>query len=68
MMMIILLGVALAIGIYFYMQKSNTKTKTEEPVKNVLESFIPSDTFVGAKNGYIFKNDSDGVVYYLDKR
>jgi len=68
MMMIILFGVALAIGIYFYMQKSNTKTKTEEPVKNVLESFIPSDTFVGAKNGYIFKNDSDGVGYYLDKR
>lgn len=66
MMMIILFGVALAIGIYFYMQKS--KTKTEEPVKNVLESFIPSDTFVGAKNGYIFKNDSDGVGYYLDKR
>jgi len=68
MMMIILLGVALAIGIYLYMQKSNTKTKPEEPVKNVLESFIPSDTFVGAKKGYIFKNDSDGVGYYLDKQ
>tara|TARA_Y100001936_G_C15599708_1_gene421105 strand:- start:13 stop:213 length:201 start_codon:yes stop_codon:yes gene_type:complete len=66
MMMIILFGVVLAIGIYFYMQKS--KTKTEEPVKSVLESFIPSDTFVGAKEGYIFKNDSNGIGYYLDKQ
>ena len=66
MMMIILFGVALAIGIYFYMKKS--KTKTEEPVKNVIESFIPSDTFTGAKKSYIFKNDSNGIGYYLDKQ
>tara|TARA_Y100000996_G_C22525529_1_gene644269 strand:- start:1444 stop:1644 length:201 start_codon:yes stop_codon:yes gene_type:complete len=66
MMMIILFSVALVIGIYFYTQKS--KTKTEEPVKNVLESFIPSDIFVGAKKGYIFKNDSNGIGYYLDKQ
>lgn len=66
MMMIILLGVALAIGIYFYVQKS--KTKTKEPVKKVVELFIPSDTFVGAKKGYIFKNDSNGIGYYLDKQ
>jgi len=66
MMMIILIGVALAIGIYFYMLKS--KTKTKEPVKKVMESFIPSDTFVGAKKGYIFKKDNDGIGYYLDKQ
>ncbi len=66
MMMIILFGVVLVIGIYFYMQKS--KTKTEEPVESVLESFIPCDTFVGAKEGYIFKNDSNGIGYYLDKQ
>ena len=66
MMIIILLGVALAIGVYFYMQKS--KTKTKEPVEKVVESFIPSDTFVGAKKGYIFKNDSNGIGYYLDKQ
>ncbi len=66
MMMIILFGVALAIGIYFYMQKS--KTKTKEPVEKVVESFIPSNTFVGAKKGYIFKNDNNGIGYYLDKQ
>jgi hypothetical protein len=66
MMMIILFGVALAIGIYFYMQKS--KTKTKESVEKVVESFIPSNTFVGAKKGYIFKNDNNGIGYYLDKQ
>ena len=60
------MGVALAIGVYFYMQKS--KTKTNEPIEKVVESFIPSDTFVGAKKGYIFKNDSNGIGYYLDKQ
>jgi len=64
MMMIILFSVALVIGIYFYMQKS----KTKEPVEKVVESFIPSNTFVGAKKGYIFKNDNNGIGYYLDKQ
>ena len=64
MMMIILFSVALVIGIYFYMQKS----KTKEQVEKVVESFIPSNTFVGAKKGYIFKNDSNGIGYYLDKQ
>ena len=64
MMMIILFGVALAIGIYFYIQKS----KTKEPVEKVVESFIPSNTFIGAKKGYIFKKDNDGIGYYLDKQ
>ena len=68
MMIIILLGVALAIGVYFYMQKTKTKTKTKESIEKVVESFIPSDTFVGAKKGYIFKNDSNGIGYYLDKQ
>ena len=64
MMMIILFSVALVIGIYFYTQKS----KTKESVEKVVESFIPSNTFVGAKKGYIFKNDNNGIGYYLDKQ
>ena len=64
MIMIILIGAILAIGIYFYMQK----TKTKEPEKNKLKLFIPSKTFIGAKKGYIFKNDNNGIGYYLDKR
>ena len=64
MIMIILIGAVLAIGIYFYMQK----TKTEKPETNELKPFIPSKTFSGAKKGYIFKNDSNGIGYYLDKQ
>lgn len=30
--------------------------------------FIPSPTFKGSKQGYVFKNDYNGVGYYLDKR
>ena len=64
MIMIILIGAVLAIGIYFYMQKTKTvKTETNE-----LKPFIPSKTFSGAKKGYIFKNDNNGIGYYLDKQ
>lgn len=62
-MIVILIGIALAIGLYFYRQKN----KIKETMKNNLEPFIPSKTFIGAKNGYIFKNDNYGIGYYLDK-
>tara|TARA_B100000902_G_C27287449_1_gene905209 strand:+ start:1579 stop:2064 length:486 start_codon:yes stop_codon:yes gene_type:complete len=35
--------------------------------QNVPE-FIPSKTFQGAKIGYIFKTDTSGLGYYLDKK
>ena len=62
-MIIILIGIALAIGLYFYTQKY----KTTETMKSHLEPFIPSKTFMGAKSGYVFKNDHNGIGYYLDK-
>jgi hypothetical protein len=31
------------------------------------ESFISSNEFNGAKKGYVFKNDKQGIGYYLDK-
>lgn len=39
--------------------------RIEEP-KNMQRSFIPSDSFIGAKKGYVFKMDSKGLGYYLD--
>ena len=33
---------------------------------NMHRSFIPSDSFIGAKKGYVFKMDSKGLGYYLD--
>ena len=49
------------------MQKS--KKIVEEPMENYQqEAFIPSESFSGAKEGYIFKNDSNGIGYYLDNK
>tara|TARA_B100001142_G_scaffold30787_1_gene27342 strand:- start:2159 stop:2398 length:240 start_codon:yes stop_codon:yes gene_type:complete len=72
----ILIGIAFLIGIYFYMQKYQQRPQQSqqvqygnrvEPMKNnQRQSFIPSDKFVGAKNGYVFKMDSRGLGYYLD--
>ena len=60
-----LIAIAVLVGIYFYMQKS--QKNVEEPMENhQLEPFIQSDSFVGAKEGYVFKNDSNGIGYYLD--
>ena len=33
----------------------------------ILEPFIASDEFTGAKKGYVFKMDSHGLGYYLDR-
>ena len=61
----IVIGLSILICIYFYMQKS--QKSVEEPMENYQqEAFIPSESFIGAKEGYVFKNDSSGVGYYLD--
>ena len=65
MILYILIGVSILIGVYFYMQTS--QKNVEEPMENYQqEEFIPSESFVGAKEGYVFKNDSSGLGYYLD--
>ena len=62
-----LIAIAVLVGIYFYMQKS--QKNVEEPMENhQLEPFIPSDSFVGAKEGYVFKMDNVGLGYYLDAK
>jgi hypothetical protein len=30
------------------------------------QNFIPSKSFVGEKKGYVFKNCSSGLGYYID--
>ena len=62
-----LIAIVVLVGIYFYMQKS--QKNVEEPMENhQLEPFIPSDSFVGAKEGYVFKMDDVGLGYYLDNK
>jgi hypothetical protein len=58
----ILIGLAVLVAIYFYMQSK------KEATARILESFIASDTFAGAKNGYVYKMDSQGLGYYLDSK
>ena len=60
----ILIGLAILVGIYFYMQSKNKKSYIPTS-RN--KSFIYSDKFAGAKEGYVFKIDDKGLGYYLDK-
>ena len=61
----ILIGLSILIGVYFYMQKS--QKNIEEPMENYQqEAFIPTESFGGAKEGYVFKMDDKGLGYYLD--
>jgi hypothetical protein len=61
----ILIGLSILLGVYFYMQTS--QKSVEEPMENYQqEAFIPSESFIGTKEGYVFKNDSNGLGYYLD--
>ena len=58
---ILFLGILLVVIIvilynFFYKKESFTN----------LESFIESNSFNGAKEGYVFKNDSKGLGYYID--
>jgi len=50
--------------VYYYLNSRN-KEKQVEIVEENLE-FIPSDTFRGAKEGYVFKNGDMGTGYYID--
>jgi len=62
----VLIGLSILIGIYFYFQKS--KKNVVEYMGNIQqEHFIASDKFDGAMDGYVFKNDSSGLGYYLDE-
>jgi hypothetical protein len=63
MILYVLVGLAVLVCIYFYMQNN-----IEEHMENYQrEPFVPSDSFIGAKEGYVFKNDFNGLGYYLDK-
>jgi hypothetical protein len=46
------------LGCFFYFYNKQTK----------IETFISSEGFEGAKNGYVFKNDNKGLGYYIDKK
>ena len=61
--LLIALGIIILAAIYFYMQSDNNKKFVEE-----IPTFIVADKFSGSKEGYVFKMDSQGLGYYLDKQ
>ena len=62
MILKILIGIILLALFYFYIYP----TQIEKPKNTQQKSFIPSDSFIGAKKGYVFKKDYKGLGYYLD--
>ena len=63
----ILIGLIVFMGIYFCMFHLNKSDNIAEPMKNKNKDFLPSGKFAGAKEGYVFKMDEQGLGYYLDK-
>lgn len=61
----ILLIVSILYLLYTYFKKDEINMETEKTI--IQESFISSDAFVGRKEGYVFKNDTQGLGYYIDK-
>jgi hypothetical protein len=60
--LLIAIGILILVGIYFFMQHNNTKHPIiKDP------TFIEASTFSGSKKGYVYKRDSQGLGYYLDK-
>ena len=63
-MILWLAGAALFLTIfYFYVnrKKKDILITSEEKIEN----FISSNTFAGAKRGYVFKKDDLGIGYYI---
>ena len=62
----ILLTILMIYLLYTYFNKDRVNIETEK-TDTIQESFISSDAFVGRKDGYVFKNDRQGLGYYIDK-
>ena len=60
-------GIILLCIVYYYLNSRN-KEKKVEIVEEENIDFIPSDTFRGAKEGYVFKNGDMGIGYYIDNK
>ena len=52
-----------------FTSKERQETEIDSILKGPVEkkSFIPSESFTGQKDGYVFKNGRHGNGYYLDR-
>jgi len=74
-LIIVIPCITLLVLFYMYSNKShegitNIGSPKDENKSDVSEedndSFIPSESFIGEKSGYVFKNDNEGLGYYKD--
>ncbi len=74
-LIIVIPCITLLVLFYMYSNKSHegiTNIDSHEDGKNHdaseedNEPFIPSESFIGEKSGYVFKNDNEGLGYYKD--
>lgn len=66
----LLIAIAVLVGIYYFynIQQEKTENYIQEPLVSERQApFISSDKFAGKKEGYVFKMDSEGLGYYLDR-
>jgi len=67
MIMYMFFGIIFLCIVYYYLNSQNEEKKVEiEEEENI--DFIPSDTFRGAKPGYVFKSGDMGIGYYVDNK
>ena len=60
---IILFLVATSVILYYFV---NQKEGMKNQKQVISKKFIKSDKFNGAKKGYVFKMDKQGLGYYID--
>jgi len=74
-LIIVIPCITLLVLFYMYSNKShegitNIGSPKDENNSDVSEEdnepFIPSESFIGEKSGYVFKNDNEGLGYYKD--
>ena len=75
-LIIVIPCITLLVLFYMYSSKSQegitTMNSYEDDIKESStseednEPFIPSESFIGEKSGYVFKNDNEGLRYYKD--
>ena len=51
-----------------WVQHDNKVTSVKEQSIKEAATFIEAGTFSGSKKGYVYKMDSQGLGYYLDKQ
>ena len=68
MILFIIIGVII-LAYYFYTQHQEPHMEPmSQHMEPMSQQFISSNSFIGEKKGYVFKNCSKGLGYYIDSK